>query len=221
VEQQRLRGLRGERAVNYDVFDKMASGKIDLKELTGNPEFQLPNIPPKALPAFREDQAIALALFNRTVEIAKKPLPDQPALWQRWEADIKAVPTADRDRHALVYLLMPVIPSLSQAYMRTRAILRATETTVGLERVRRAKGRWPKPGDPLAPAFKDTAPADPFTGKPILWKPAPGGLVVYSVGYDRADNNGKLENARVQTPGTDIGFRIPDAERRPRPARTR
>ena len=100
-------------------------------------------------------------------------------------------------------------------------MLRATETAVGLERVRLAKGRWPKPGDPLDPAFKDGPPADPFTGKPITWKATPTGMVVYSVSYDRRDDGGKLEIRDVKKPGTDIGIRLWDAERRPKPTKSR
>ncbi len=208
-----VHAMRGERAVNYDVMEKVASGKLKIADLSG-PDFKLP---PGLDRAIQGDRALALHQFNLAVEIARKPLPEQPALWDKWEADVKAVPAAERDRHALVYMLLPAVSPAAQAHMRSRAMLRAAETAVGLERFRRAKGHWPKSGEPLAPAFKE-APPDPFTGKPMLWKATPTGLVVYSVSYDRADNGGKLEVRDVRKPGTDIGVRLWDADRRARAA---
>ncbi len=211
--------MRGERAVNYEVMEKLASGKIKVADLAG-PGVKLPPGLDRATPDIEGDRALALHQFNLAVEIARKPLPEQPALWDKWEADVKAVPAAERDRHALVYLLLPAVSPAAQGHMRTRAMLRAAETAVGLERFRRAKGHWPKPGEPLAPAFKEPPP-DPFTGKPMLWKATPTGLAVYSVSYDRADSGGKLEVRDVRKPGTDIGVRLWDADRRPRPPRSR
>lgn len=215
-----LFGLRGERAVTYDVMDKLASGTIKLGELTGQ-GLKLPPGLGDAIPDARGDQAIALHLMNLAVEIAKKPPHEQPALWERWDRDIPASLPADRERHPLVYLLMPVGGSLSDSYLRTRALLRSAETMVGLERVRRARGHWPKPGESLAPAFKDAPPADPLTGRPMLWKTSTTGLVVYSAGFDRSDSGGKLDIRNFKAPGIDIGLRLWDVDRRPRPARSR
>ena len=213
-----LHAMRGERAMNYDLTGKVASGEIDPDALGGGKAAPPPSAR-KPIPAMREDQAICLHLLTRAVEIAKKPLPDQPDLWDAWERDSEPPKGLfGRPKHPLVSLLMPALGAIPRSHMRTRAILRAAETMVGLERVRRATGHWPKAGDPLVPAFKDGPPADPFTGKPILWKPTPTGLVVYSVGYDRGDHGGNLENKNIKRPGTDIGFRLWDVERRPKAA---
>jgi hypothetical protein len=213
-----LYALRGERAANYELMEKLVSGKIKLPDLADMGIKLDPNRTKLDVPG---DQAISLHEFNVVVEIAKKPLPEQPALWDRWQADfVKGATAAERERHALVYMLLPAFEPVSQAYLRTRAQLRAAETMVGLERFRRAKGHWPRPGEPLAPAFKEPPP-DPFTGKPMLWKASPNGLAVYSVSYDRADSGGKLEVRNVKTPGTDIGLRLWDVNHRPRPVAVR
>ncbi len=215
-----LYAFRGERAGNYETMEKFAAGKIKPADLLG-PDGKLPPNLDRVLPDLPGDRAIALHELNLAVEIAKKPVPEQPALWDKWGADfLKGATAAERQRHPLAYVLMPAFEPVSQAYMRTRAQLRAAETIVGLERDRRAKGHWPKPGESLAPAFKEPPP-DPFTGKPMLWKANQTGLVVYSASYDRADNGGKLEVRDVRKPGTDIGLRLWDTDRRPRAPRTR
>ena len=54
------------------------------------------------------------------------------------------------------------------------------ELAASRERVRLARGRWPKPGESLAPAFPDGPPSDPYTdGKPLRWKETDTGLLVY------------------------------------------
>ncbi len=55
----------------------------------------------------------------------------------------------------------------------------------------------------------------------MLWKATPTGLVVYSAAYDRRDDGGTLEIKDVKKPGTDIGLRLWDADRRPDPAKSR
>lgn len=216
-----LYALRGERAVAYDLGDKLATGRLDVRELSGTkPDKPAPG--GKEIAFYRGEQAILLDQHNRAVAIARKPLPEQPALFERWEADLKANrPSGLNARGAIAHVLMPALGAVSQAHMRTRALLRSAETAIALERVRLARGRWPKPGESLAPAFKDGPPADPFTGKPIAWKATPTGLVVYSVSYDRRDDGGRLDNSQVRRIGTDIGVRLWDADRRPKPARPR
>jgi hypothetical protein len=51
-------------------------------------------------------------------------------------------------------------------------------------------------------------PLDPFDGQPLRCKLLPDGVVVYSVGYDGADNGGVINRESPSTAGTDLGFRL-------------
>jgi hypothetical protein len=222
-----LNGLRGERAQFNDVLDKLSTGVVHIQELSDEGSKTIQKPPKPLAPGmeysyYRENQALALLFFTRAVEIAKRPTHEQLALWAAFERDTKPpAETVKKLRHALVYLLMPATNAGADAYIRTRAMLRTCELAVGLERLRRTRGRWPAPGDPLAPVFPDGPPLDPFTGKPLRWKATATGLVVYSVGFDRADGGGHLDNKNVKKPGTDLGVRLWDVDRRPRAPRSR
>ena len=48
-------------------------------------------------------------------------------------------------------------------------------------------------------------------------KRTPDGLVIYSVGPDRADNDGFMNPEQPLEPGTDIGFRLWDPRHRRQP----
>jgi hypothetical protein len=205
---------RGERAGIDDVFDKLATGEIKPRDLFGE-TMKYPAAFGKETSFYQESQAIALRTLTRAVEIAKKPIPEQVPLWDRWLRDQSPRPSPRPDaRTFLSSGLVPTLLPVFQAFGRTRALLRSAELAVGLERVRLSRKEWPKPGDPLALAFKDGTPADPFTGKPMKWKPTNSGLVVYSASFDRGDHGGNLENKNVKIPGTDIGFRLWDAKLR-------
>ena len=84
-----LHAMRGERAMNYDLTGKVASGEIDADALGGG-KTAPPPAARKPIPAMLEDQAICLHLLTRAVEIAKKPLPDQLDLWDSWEPRLRA-----------------------------------------------------------------------------------------------------------------------------------
>jgi hypothetical protein len=205
---------RGERAGIDDIFDKLVSGQVKLGEVSdGRLEF------PKALgdeaSFYRENRAHALGTLSRAVEIARRPIHEQIPLWDRWERE-RSLRTDPRPnpRKIIGNVLVPPFLPVFQAFGRTRALLRSAELAVGLERVRLSTKDWPKPGDPLALAFKDGPPADPFTGKPMKWMPINTGIVAYSAGFDRGDHGGNLENKNVKRPGTDIGFRLWDAKLR-------
>ena len=82
----------------------------------------------------------------------------------------------------------------------------------------RRSGRWP---DLLAELPKDLLPAvplDPFDGQPLKYVRRPGGVAVYSVGFDETDNGGNLPETRPsagwQEPGLDVGFRLFDPDQR-------
>jgi hypothetical protein len=53
------------------------------------------------------------------------------------------------------------------------------------------EGRWPESLAALVPEFLETKPLDPFTGKPYVYRAGEPGLLVYSVGANLKDEDGR------------------------------
>ena len=53
--------------------------------------------------------------------------------------------------------------------------------------------------------------------KPLRLKKTGDGLVIYSVGRDKIDNDGNINRERPSDPGTDLGFRLWDVSGRRQP----
>jgi hypothetical protein len=101
------------------------------------------------------------------------------------------------------------------------AQIRCAVTAIAAERYRLEHGRWPDSATELVKAgFLKAAYKDPFDGQPLRWKCTPRGLIIYSVGPDRTDNDGKLDRRSAGLPGTDVGFELwrPSNRRLPAPA---
>jgi hypothetical protein len=205
-----LIGARGERAGLHDLYGKLASGEISIEEFAKRKAD--PAAADRVKAAARDSQPIVLRLMNRIVAICEAPIPEHPPLWNRFHKDVKTAHDEAKAKGSptlLAYQLLPVMEQNSESYGRTRGILRAAELAVGLERVRLATGRWPKPGESLAPAFRPGPPPDPYTdGQPLRWKETDTGLVVYSVAGDGEDGGGNLDTFHPLKPGIDIGYRL-------------
>jgi hypothetical protein len=103
---------------------------------------------------------------------------------------------------------------LVRRFHRAQAAQRCAETAMAAERYRLAEQRWPDNLNALVPRFLAAVPADPFDGQPLRLRCLPDGIVIYSVGPDRTDDDGQLDRSNADAPGTDIGFQLWDAERR-------
>ena len=99
-----------------------------------------------------------------------------------------------------------------------RALCSCAEVAVACERFRLRADRFPASLSELPAGLLAVVPADPFTGKPLLYSVRPDGATVYSAGPDGADDGGTPDPAGERlTPaaGADIVFRLwnPDQRR--------
>ena len=77
--------------------------------------------------------------------------------------------------------------------VRALAVNRAMRIAVAVERYRRDHGeQLPPDVDALVPAYLDSTPIDPFTGKPLRYVREADGYVAYSVGPNRQDDGGDV-----------------------------
>lgn len=92
----------------------------------------------------------------------------------------------------------PVVKLLAPAIGRTlivgnwsRLTREATLTAIALEQFKRANGHYPAALRELVPTHMDQLPLDVADGQPIRYRLADGKSVIYSIGMDRVDNDGR------------------------------
>ncbi|HWY88075.1 MAG TPA: hypothetical protein VNX28_15190, partial [Gemmataceae bacterium] len=150
-------------------------------------------------PAYRTRQHAAMLRFaNELVDAAK--LPPEEA-----EERFKALLLKIHDEPYLVRITGPSIIKIRDAERRTQAHLRCAVAALAAERYRLAQNCWPDTLDDLVKTgFLDAVPTDPYDGKPIRLKRATDGLILYSVNWDKIDNDGFMNHDNPADPGTDI-----------------
>jgi hypothetical protein len=113
------------------------------------------------------------------------------------------------------------VGNLTTAFHEDAARLRCAIVMLAAERYRLEHGKWPETIAELVPQFLDSVPLDPFDGQPLRWRRREGGMVVYSIGNDLADDGGQVHPraTNLQSPG-DTGYRLWDVAERRLAART-
>jgi hypothetical protein len=205
---------RGERAGDQALFDAIESGDVSMAELAdGRPGwherlfgfFYRENV--------RAEHPTMLALMSKWVAIARLPMPEQADAEQRFNREINALPEAA----ILTRLLLPHLTKLGEASRRKHAYLRCTIVAFAAEQFRRKHGTWPDTIDKLYPNYLSDGLEDPFDGVELRYRLTEDGLVIYSVGQDKTDNNGNLDREHLNQSGVDIGVRLWDVAKRRQP----
>ena len=90
----------------------------------------------------------------------------------------------------------------------TLALVRCTTLAIAVERYRLQHGELPAALYELCPAYIDSLPFDPFTGKELLFSRDEETYVVYSVGANRRDDGGSTIRKADENSPLDCGLRI-------------
>jgi hypothetical protein len=147
------------------------------------------------------------AAIDRLLQAASNP----------WPARIDAI--ADTDATAFSGVVFePGIAERSRrgavvnAAASALAVHRAMRILIAVERYRRDHGeQLPPDVDALVPAYLDSAPIDPFTGKPLRYVREADGYVAYSVGPNRQDDGGDVviqwKDGARSAPDPGVGIR--------------
>lgn len=212
--------LRGERAAQNELFHNLTEGTTTLDELTG-PASE-PDLEQRAtnwlmrgrFPAARAHQ---LRWFNDA--IAASRLPSEFQL----EALPGPLPRETTDPALKIAgLLLPAAHKLASATVRGTADARCVVAGLACERFRLKHGRFPNALAELVPAFLPAVPLDAFTGEPLGYEKCDGGAIVFSVGQNRTDTAGTLDEPPVEPAKTidpvRTRFRLYDPDQRHRPA---
>jgi hypothetical protein len=207
-------GLRGERASFFRLLENMDDGLLSVDHLADGPRNQVlwgrlaTRYYRKYIP---DQQAAMLGMFNQMLAADKL---SGPARKEAIDTGIKLPPRGYKT--ILVYLLMPACDKVAQADTRTRAYTNCTAAALACERYRRKFGRWPASLQAIPKNILPAVPADPYTGSPLLYRLTDDGAVVYATGPDLIDDGGTTL-APQGKPGTDIGFRLFNLDKRRQP----
>jgi hypothetical protein len=116
--------------------------------------------------------------------------------------------------------MLPALVKVHNAEVRSQAHLRSAAVGLACERYRLRHKNWPASLDVLVQEkLIDAIPLDPIDGQPIRYRKTKEGIVVYSIGLDQKDNEGKIDRERPLDPGKDIGFRLWNVDQRRQPPR--
>jgi hypothetical protein len=219
VDAHFLNGVRGERAGTHQLFEAIADGKVKIGGVMGMMKGGgQPSLPERLLDHFpvilTKDYPSHLRHMTEIVEIAKLPLEQRLDKYKAQDEELR------RSASLLTRLLAPAVQKVAQASLRIPSKLAAVEVALACERFRLEHKRWPETLDELVKAGKlEAVPADPMDGRPLRYRRLADGVVIYSLGGDKQDNQGALHPDNWHQEGGDWGVRLWDPGRRRQPPR--
>jgi hypothetical protein len=107
----------------------------------------------------------------------------------------------------LFTLLLSNVGRVQQATERAEQVQRNLRVAFALSAYQREHGRYPEKLDALAPAYLPRIPQDIFTGKALIYHPVPSAYLLYSVGVNGQDDQGRTYDD--DPPGDDLRVRMP------------
>ncbi len=168
------------------------SNPIDLMDTSGNPSSK---IPPQLYPGgwyYQNTLTISRMLNEYALpavdERARRVFPE---MTERGTSAISAMPT-----NGFTIFAKALLPALAKPVERSARIQTYVDcacVACALERYRLAKGNLPETLGLLSPQFIQHIPNDVIDGKPLRYHRDPnGGYVVYSIGWNQADDGGQV-----------------------------
>ncbi len=199
---------RGERAAWQTMFEAMENGEIspsdrgDWKAILSGPIFR---------DQLREEHPLMLKLSNRWLTITLLPPEEQVQGEQQLQFTVDHLPDSARMTRSI---MVPAVAIVGRSSRNKHALLRCTVAALAAERYRKQRQSWPDSLNHLCPLFLPAGPRDPHDGEILRYRRLDDGVLIYSVGPDRINNNGNLDPKNPNPPGTDIGIRLWDAAQR-------
>ena len=188
--------IRTERAFGNATIDELRTGKIPFSSLgdIGDGGPGAPDVASRIVPSgwYRLNQLT----LNRLFQERCLPLID-PAR-HRVDAELaKSIDEAPELKGAAMFnvfarLLFPAVGKSALKFAHAQASVDLSLTACALERFRLKHGTYPSNLDPLVPEFIERIPVDVMTGElPRYRLEADGRFVLYSVGWNQLDEDGK------------------------------
>ncbi|TKJ33953.1 MAG: hypothetical protein CEE38_19100 [Planctomycetes bacterium B3_Pla] len=200
-----FRAFVGERCTGISVF--RAPGSVGSNILGGGVPLKPALALYRAAGMADADAVIYLDLMDGYLKAARLPLHQRREAVKAVEAKLQATSKA----HILLHMIMPALSRVTTIEMRAIAHLRTAQVALAIQRYRLAAGALPDKLADLVPAYIKTVPKDPFDGNELRYRKLDtGGFVVYSVGEDLSDDDGKEKPPRrprgQKLPNWDVTF---------------
>ncbi len=109
--------------------------------------------------------------------------------------------------NVLITLLFPAIQKVSDACDRSCQIHMNLQLAFALAAYQKDNGKYPAKVDDLAPKYISAVPRDIFSAKPLNYKPSDKGYLLYSVGVNGKDDEGRWFDD--VPPGDDPRIKMP------------
>jgi hypothetical protein len=110
----------------------------------------------------------------------------------------------------MIALLLPAIEKVLDSGDRTQQTQTNLEIAFALAAYRADHGRYPPRLDDLAPKYLARIPLDLFSGRPLIYRPTENGYLLYSVGVNGIDEDGRWTDDDPK--GDDLRVRMPVSE---------
>lgn len=141
----------------------------------------------RAMGTLDQEWAAFLDLMQEYIEAARLPASERLRSFREIESRCETLPRS----YAITHNIVPSMTALASVDLVNQARLLTAQTAVAVERYRIAAGRLPVDLSDLVPAYLDGVPEDPFDGRPLRYKTLRAGYLLYSIGRDETDNDGK------------------------------
>jgi hypothetical protein len=112
--------------------------------------------------------------------------------------------------NVLIALMLPAFDKVQAAAERFEQDRRNVHLAFLLAAYRQDHGRYPEKLDELVPKYLAKVPGDLFSGEPLIYRPEGDGYLLYSVGSNGIDEEGRGYDD--QPPGDDLNVRMPVPE---------
>lgn len=201
-----MRSLRMNEAMGMWTFADFATGRYEGDD-TFYVEPGLWRAEGPLLPLYRvfflqQDLAAYKKAIAWQQRAAAQPYCEARKWWDQPDTEYNRIPQGGVEKS-----LDPIADRLAKAAAKGDARLGITRLALAACRYRAERGRLPERLGEVVPELMPVVPTDPFDGKPLKWKRTDdGGLVIYSIGPDLSDDDGKPYDEDAQT--GDITFTL-------------
>ena len=192
----------GERCCAADIYNMSASKRLEV--LGGKGIIVVPMAISRAVGFEYMQGCKHMEIMNNYIDLFDLPEHERIAAAKRVEDEIEALSN-------LNYTLKAFMPALSKCVtldLRHMAQIRTARMGIAAERFYLDKGYYPLSLDFLVPAYIDKVLFDPFDGKELRYKKLSCGFVVYSIGDDLRDNDGKPLDTNRTDQDWDVTFEV-------------